>query len=196
MTLCYTEQMQSASKPDGIETNRIGCGIDYASFFVGIQPYHIPYIKDAKKHCLGKDSTQSFPSTAQDPQKRSWSLRKSHAQHPPALGQDILVKRWLSKVAPSSSWMARHLTTWKEAPGPATLREWGRGSLPIFPGQSRLSSWRWGFSSEVKSKNMNPPQILQRLSPLEANKEVSLDTSSGWSHTAMLPEKVKPLSHY
>ena len=53
-----------------------------------------------------------------------------------------------------------------------------------------------GFSSEVKSKNMNSAQILQRRSHKENNKEISLDTSSGWSQTAMLPVKVKLLSHY
>ena len=43
---------------------------------------------------------------------------------------------------------------------------------------------------------MNPAQILQRLNPSEANKQISLTTSSGWSHTAMLLEKVILLSHY
>ena len=37
---------------------------------------------------------------------------------------------------------------------------------------------------------MNPGQILQRHNPVEANKQVSLDTSSGWSQTAGLPAKV------
>ena len=41
---------------------------------------------------------------------------------------------------------------------------------------------------------MNPGQILQRHNPLEANKQVSLDTSSGWSQTAGLPAKVKKVS--
>ena len=38
---------------------------------------------------------------------------------------------------------------------------------------------------------MIPGQILQRHNPVEANKKVSLDTSSGWSQTAGLPAKVK-----
>ena len=46
-------------------------------------------------------------------------------------------------------------------------------------------------SSEVQSKSINLGQILQRHNPVEANKQVSLDTSSGWSQTAGLPAKVK-----
>ena len=51
------------------------------------------------------------------------------------------------------------------------------------------------FSAQVYFVNFS--QILQRHSPVEANKQVSLETSSGWSQTAGLPAKVtKSLCNY
>ena len=95
--------------------------------------------------------------------------------------------------------MFRRLTTsWRlgrrEVPGRAGVRVWEPGSSPPFQGRSRLSNWRWDYSvfrSPKFKACMNPGQILQRHNPLEANKQVSLDTSSGWSQTAGLPAKVK-----
>ena len=117
----------------------------FCSFPAVIQPNPIPY--KMQKNIVWEKTSQIFSNcsgfkvkpaeitcTASSEYSEQWSCEKVTFQS-----------------ASSTSWMARHLTTRKEVPGPAKVREWGPGSRPLFPGQSRLSSWGWDFFSEVKS---------------------------------------------
>ena len=69
----------------------------------------------------------------------------------------------------------------------------GAWILATFSRPVKIVKLKVGLLNPQRSKvsvRMIPGQILQRHNPVESNKQISLDTSSGWSQTANLPSKV------
>ena len=111
---------------------------------VSLQWYNqILYSIRCKKTLFGK-RRHKFPLIAQDPK---WSLRRSHAQHPPNIRNNILVKRWLSKVHPL---LLEWPGIWQRGRKCLGQQRWGSGGLD--PGHFSQASQDCQAEGEIFSQ--------------------------------------------